>query len=107
MQERNSSYSGGESRKGDNVSTLTVSAGYKTIEEEFEASLRRAFVDHKCDYIVLYDRRQQFLFESAAYGQEKGWLTAIEEVELDEQSTEWRLRLTPEGRQHFGLFGLD
>jgi hypothetical protein len=85
------------------MSELKVSPGYAKIEEEFEASLKRAFVDHEADYIVLYDKRQRFLFESVAYGQEKGWLGSIEEHEFDEQDTEWRIRLTDAGKEHFGI----
>ena len=49
------------------MSDLTISPGYSTIEEEFEASLRRAFFDNKCDYIVLYDHHQQFLWENTTF----------------------------------------
>lgn len=85
------------------MSDLKISPGYDTIEQEFEASLRRAFVDGKADYIVLYDRRQRFLWESANYGMIQGWLTDGQLLQLDEQSSEVRFRLTPEGRKHFGL----
>lgn len=74
----------------------------KNLEEEYEASLRRAFVDGRADYIILNDRRQQFLIECAAWGQQKGWLGPVEELG-DSQSTEWHLRLTLEGKRHFGL----
>ena len=73
-----------------------------TEEQEWEAALRRAFVDRRADSIVLYDRRERFLLESAAYGERMGWLEG-RLVELDEQSTEERYRLTSEGRKHFGL----
>lgn len=78
------------------------SVGYADIEAEFEASLRRAFVGHRADYIILDDRRQCFLGESAAYGVEQGWLTE-QFVELDSQSSELRFRLTDKGRVHFGM----
>ena len=82
---------------------LVVSPGYESIEEEFEASLRRAFVDDKADYIVLYDRRERFLWESAAYGTERGWLDSGTLLsDADEQSSEMRFRLTDKGRLHFG-----
>lgn len=77
--------------------------GYHYPVAELAEALRKAFVDNKADYIVLYDRRQQFLFESAAFGQEQGWLGVVREVEFDEQDVEWRLRLTPEGKRYFGL----
>jgi hypothetical protein len=70
---------------------------------ELEAALLLAFVEHHADYIVIVSRFNQFLHEGAAYGQEQGWLGDVEVVELDEQSTEWRLRLTEKGREHFGL----
>ena len=78
------------------------SDGYETIEQEFEASLRRAFVNGKADYVVLYSRRQLFLGESAMYGEQRGWLEG-KFIELDEQSSEIRYRLTDKGKQHFGL----
>lgn len=84
------------------MSDLKISAGYNTIEEEFEDSLRRSFVNNFADYIVIYDKRHRFLFESAAYGERLGWLSS-EFVELDEQSSEMRYRLTEAGKKHFGL----
>ena len=80
----------------------TISPGYDTIEQEFEASLRRAFVDGKADYIVLYSRRHKFRYESAAYGALQGWLDE-EFIEVDEQSSELHYRLTEDGKKHFGL----
>ena len=71
--------------------------------EELEASLKRAFVDHEADFIILESRREQFQLESAAYGQKQGWLGPIQEVGPDEQSLVWTLRLTEKGKEHFGL----
>lgn len=82
------------------MSQLRVSPEYDTIEQEFEASLRRAFVDDTADYVVIFSKHQRFLLESAFYGQLQGWLKA-EFVELDEQSSEIRYRLTDEGKKHF------
>ncbi len=73
-------------------------------ESELEDALRRAFVNHRCDFIIIDDRRQRFLIESAALGERKGWL-AFELCDTDEQSTQWRYRLTPAGRAHFGSQG--
>lgn len=87
-------------------SDLKLSSGYETIEEEFEASLRRAFVDGKADYVAIYSRREQFLLESANYGVERGWLTGKLEQQ-DEQSSRYCFRLTDEGRAHFGLISID
>lgn len=69
---------------------------------EYESALRRAFVDHRADYIVITSRHQQFQIESANYGIKQGWLTD-EFNEYDEQSAVWVCRLTKRGREHFGL----
>lgn len=71
-------------------------------ENELEASLKRAFVDNRADYIILDDRRERFLIEGAMLGVEKGWLNE-EFVEIDDQYSQLRCRLTEEGRKHFGL----
>lgn len=81
---------------------LKISPGYETIEQEFEASLRRAFVDRRANYIVLVDRRSEFLHASVAYGQDRGWLSQATVAGYD-QSEEWRFRLTSEGKAHFGV----
>ena len=69
---------------------------------EWEASLRRAFVDNRADYIVLTSRREEFLLKSANYGINRGWLTGTFEGP-DVQSMALVCRLTKEGRKHFGL----
>jgi hypothetical protein len=71
-------------------------------EQEYEASLRRAFVDRRADFIIIDDRRQRFLIDGAAYGERMGWLK-FEAYDIDTQSTQWHYRLTPKGRKHFGL----
>ena len=77
-----------------------------TAEKEFEAALKRAFVFNGADYIILDGRSGKFLNDGAAYGQQMGWLGKIEERGSDEaQWTEWRLRLTDEGKKHFGIQG--
>lgn len=90
------------------MSTLSVSPGYVNIEEEFEASLCHAFAPDECgrvaDYLAVYSRRQRFQWECAEYGVKQGWLTG-EFVELDEQSSEIRYRLTDTGKAHFGVRG--
>ena len=68
--------------------------------KELEAALRRAFVDNKADFVCIFSRRSRFLIESAQLGMEQGWLSE-EFVELDEQSSELRYRLTQKGREHF------
>lgn len=74
--------------------------------EELEASLRRAFVDQRADFIILDSAHQKFLIESALFGFNQGWLT--EKVNepppwpsQDGASIEYRL--TEAGRKHFGL----
>jgi hypothetical protein len=84
------------------MSTLKVSPGYTCINEEFEASLRRAFVDSKCDFIILDDRHQRFLIESVNFGVEQGWLKGSW-AGADEQDEHMRFRLTKKGQEHFGL----
>jgi hypothetical protein len=69
---------------------------------EYEAALRRAFVDGRADYIIITSRREQFQIEAANFGVYKGWLRGEWET-WDEQSTAWVCRLTLEGRKHFGL----
>ena len=71
-------------------------------EQELEASLKRAFVDGKADYVVICSRRDRFLLESAMFGVLNNWLSE-ELKELDEQSSELRFRLTEEGKKHFGV----
>lgn len=84
------------------MSTLTISPGYQTIEEEFEAALRKAFVTHKAKKIIIDSRRMRFQLESAAFGIEKGWLDG-ELVEYDEQSSAYEYWLTDAGKKYFGI----
>lgn len=65
---------------------------------EWGLALQRAFVDSGADFIVLYDRRQKFLIDSAQFGEAMGWLYC-EVVETGSQSTEWRYRLTEKGKE--------
>lgn len=69
-------------------------------EDELEESLRRAFSSGETDFIYIDSRRYRFLIESACLGVEKGWLTETV-VEIDEQYTQVRYRLTDEGKKHF------
>jgi len=69
---------------------------------EYEDALRRAFVYHRADYIVISSRREKFQIESATYGIDKGWLRG-EWKDSDEQATAWVCRLTDEGKKHFGI----
>lgn len=73
------------------------------LEQEYEASLRRAFVDNRCDYVFVDSKHERYLIACASFGQDKGWLS-FEELGSDEQQyTQWRYRLTEAGRKHFGL----
>lgn len=92
-------YDGGKNR---NMSFLSVSSGYETIEEEFEASLRKAFVVDKIETVVIVDRRRRFLIESIYFGAAMGWLEA-ELVEYDDQSSGYEASLTEAGKSYFGL----
>ena len=69
---------------------------------EYEASLRRAFVERRADFIVITSRRERFQIEAANYGVDQGWLKGEMDTR-DEQSSVWVCRLTDKGREHFGL----
>lgn len=71
-------------------------------EQEYEAALRRAFVDKRWDSIMIDSRRQEFQIKSANYGVEKGWIVG-EWNDQDVQYTFWTGRLTEAGKKHFGL----
>lgn len=72
-------------------------------EKELEDCLRRAFVDHRADYIILDDRRQGFLLASADLGERNGWLESeFHDNEL-EQYSYLKYRLTSEGKKYFGV----
>lgn len=75
-------------------------------ESELEGALRRAFVDHRADFIVIDSRKQVFQIASADLGINRGWLKG-EWHEEDEQSTALVCRLTPKGRKHFGMQSRD
>lgn len=70
--------------------------------QQYEDALRRAFVDHHADYIVVTSRRERFQLEAASYGEDKGWLSFHSDGR-DEQSTAYIYRLTQFGRRYFGL----
>lgn len=82
------------------MSTFLPSAGYLTIEDEFEARTAKAFRSG-ADYIFIDSRRQQFQFEAAEFCRGKGWLTEPEFVEIDEQYAQQRYRLTVDGRKRW------
>jgi hypothetical protein len=69
---------------------------------EYEAALRRAFVEKRAACVVISSRRQQFQIRCTNYGIEQGWLKGRWD-DSDEQSTAFVARLTDEGRTHFGL----
>lgn len=73
-------------------------------EHEYEAALRRAFVDRSADFIVVSSRYERFQLETLYYGVERGWLSSHLD-ESDEQSAALVARLTPSGKKHFGLGG--
>lgn len=70
-------------------------------ETEYTAALRRAFVDGKADFITVDGWSGPFLHASLAHGKDKGWLVT-RELHGD-QYTAYEGRLTPAGREAFGL----
>ena len=70
--------------------------------EEFEDSLRRAFVERRADFIVITSRRERFQIGAANYGVDQGWLVGRMDTR-DEQSSAWVCRLTDKGREYFGV----
>jgi uncharacterized protein YbdZ (MbtH family) len=70
--------------------------------DEYEAALRRAFVEHHADFVVITSRREQFQIEATNYGIDQGWFTGEMDTR-DEQSSAWVCRLTDKGREHFGV----
>ena len=70
-------------------------------KEDLEASLRRAFVDGKADFIIFdgHTARNEFLRDGVNYGIKQGWLYGTEKN--GEQWTTIEYRLTDEGKKHF------
>jgi len=78
--------------------------------EEFEASIRRAFVDRGFQSIAFDDMRQTFLASAINYGIDRGWLSSGADITDEspfepgtEQYRAYTYHLTPEGREYFGL----
>lgn len=84
------------------MNTYLPSEGFKTIEEEFEARTRKAFVDNKATEVWVYSKREGFRLTMCAYCISKGWMDG-ELVEFDSQSSGQRYWLTEAGKKHFGL----
>jgi hypothetical protein len=78
------------------------STGYSSIEQEFEERTAKAFRSG-ADYVFIDSRRMRFQFEAAEYCHERGWLTEPEFVEIDEQYAQQRYRLTPAGKERWGI----
>ena len=79
---------------------------------ELEASLKRAFLDGKADYVIIDGQvlQNRFLRESTQYGINKGWLERGEDIDEDNvlgqgmgQYLAYTYRLTDKGRNHFGI----
>ena len=83
-------------RGGEGVSDYLV--------EEMEASLHRAFVDKKADWIAVDSnpRGQRFLYASLTWALDEGLLYQSGTEEGDQMAI-FQFRLTDEGRTHFGL----
>ena len=81
--------------------------------EDFEASLRRAFVDKgfKSIFIDGHELRNEFLRRTFDYGKEKGWLILesklVDPIEILEpgqgQYQGWNYTLSAAGQEYFGL----
>jgi hypothetical protein len=71
-------------------------------ETELEGSLRRAFVNHKADYVLMYRNSGQFLWDGVRLGVKNGWLEE-KTVPIDDQETQVRYYLTATGKNHFGV----
>lgn len=75
---------------------------YTISDEEAEGMLRRAFVEHRVDFVVVSSRRQWRQILAIGYAEGRGWVKG-EFHEIDTQSSCMTYRLTDEGRKHFGL----
>lgn len=62
------------------------------------AALVRANARGAYDYVIIDDRRQRWLWMAAEISVEQGWLEPGVLVQLDEQSSELRFRVTEAGR---------
>lgn len=74
--------------------------------EEFEESLKRAFVTYKADYVYLDSSMtgQRFRAAGVAWAVDKGWMR--HDTTRDEgQSEIYTFRLTDEGKTHFSGSG--
>lgn len=69
-----------------------------TVEEARAALVRANTNGRPFDYVVIYDRREAWLWQAAELSVEQGWLQPGKLVELDEQSSELRYYLTDAGR---------
>lgn len=67
-------------------------------EHDYLVAHVRAFRDHNADFIIIDDRRMEFQIQSSQFGETLGILTS-EFIEIDEQSTQMRYRLTDLGRE--------
>lgn len=75
---------------------------YQTIQEEFEARTRKAFVEGGAKEVWIYSRREGFRLAMCSYCIEQGWMDG-ELVQIDSQSSGQRYWLTDKGKKHFGL----
>jgi len=89
----------------------------KTAEQEqknFEASLRRAFVNRKADYLIVeaYTLKREYIRECIRYGLNNGFLyrgkdiTEEDVLDLDpaqDQYLAYTYSLSSKGKKHFGL----
>ena len=73
-------------------------------DQDLEASLRRAFVDHGFESILFdgWIARNPFKADLFKYGIKKGWLRKDRDIE-ESQYTASTYALTDKGKKHFGL----
>lgn len=74
-------------------------------DEEYEACIRRAFVDNKLAHFTLDSnpRGQRFLAAAASWAIEKGWI--VEGLSGGDQTMQSDYWLTEKGKKEMGLNG--
>ena len=80
-------------------------APYRTLEEEFEARIQKAFVEDGNRYVFIYSKHERFRLAMMDFGAKKGWVNCVLQ-ELDSQSSTLCCELTPEGVKHFGFVSI-
>ena len=71
--------------------------------EELEACLQRAIVDRGMRVLIIESRRSPFLIAAGNHGARQGWLSDMEIIQDDSQSSHGEYRVLPAGLAHFGV----